>query len=210
MTARRTIAGIAASLLVFSAAACSPQTEPATPAAPPATQQPQTEQPQTEQPQSAEPETNDTASAAPGTPAGSADPETRNAGALQALSTAADAVSGTPYEIDDEDGDQVWEVDVLAGDRKHEVKVSWDGRNVVGQEEDDPDAEDARRLEGAGLSLGQAIERALDEVPGALDDAELDDDNDLAVWKVEIDTPDADGIEVLIKVADGQVVRVDR
>lgn len=205
MTARRTIAAIAAGLLVFSVAACSPQSEPATPAAPPATQQPQTEQPQ-----SAEPEMSETASAAPGTPAGSADPEARNAGALQALSTAADAVSGTPYEIDDEDDDQVWEVDVLVGDRKHEVKVSWDGRNVVGQEEDDADAEDVRRLEGAGLSLAQAIERALDEVPGALDDAELDDDNDRAVWKVEIDTPEADGIEVLIGVTDGQVVRVDR
>lgn len=202
MTTRKTIAGIAASLLVFSVAACSPQDQPATPAAP----APTTDAAQPTEAQATEQST----PAEPGATEGAQEPEAQNAGAIQALSTAADAVSGTPYEIDDEDGDQVWEVDVMVGERTHEVKVSRDGRSVVEQEEDDADAEDVRRLQGAGLSLAQAIERALNEVPGTLDDAELDDDNDVAVWKVEIDTPEQQDIEVLINVADGQVVRVDR
>lgn len=205
MTTPKTIAGIAASLLVFSGvAACSPQDRPATPAGPaPATTAPATG-------------TRATETQAPGqatTPAGSSrtqDAEARNAGALQALSTAADAASGTPYEIDGADDDRVWEVKVLAGERKHEVKVSRDGRSVVGQEQDEADAEDVRRLQGAGLALGQAIERALSEAPGSLKDAELDDDTGVAVWKVEIDTPGKQGVKVLIKVADGQVVRVER
>lgn len=203
MTTRKTIAGIAASLLVFGVAACSPQDQPATPAAPTNATQP-TEEQATEQ------ATEQTTPGQPVATEGAQDPEARNAGAIQALSTAADAVSGTPYEIDDADDDQVWEVDVMVGERTHEVKVSRDGRNVVGQEKDDADDEDVRRLQGAGLSLAQAIERALNEVPGTLDDAELDDDNNQAVWKVEIDTPEKQDVEVLIKVADGQVVRVER
>lgn len=199
MTTRKTIAGIAASLLVFGVAACSPQDEPATPA--PAT---------VPQPTNGSPATEQATPGASGPTQGAQDAEAHNAGALQALATAADAAGGTPYEIDDSDDDQVWEVDVMVGNRSHEVKVSRDGQNVQGQEEDDADADDVRRLQGASLSLGQAIERALSEAPGRLDDAELDDDNDLAVWKVTIDTPDQDDVEVLINVADGQVVRVDR
>ncbi|WP_432560237.1 PepSY domain-containing protein [Granulicoccus sp. GXG6511] len=199
MTIKKSIAAIATSLLVLSAAACTAdEQQPADPAPPPATA-----------PQAPAP-TEETTSGAATTDADDQAPEERNQGALQAIATAADAAGGTPYEIDDSDDDGSWEVDVMVGERSHEVKVSADGQNVVEQEEDDSDGDDRERLGQAGLSMAQAIEAALREVPGTLDDVELDEEDGAPVWEVTIDTPDQDDIEVYIDVRDGNVVKVDR
>lgn len=204
----RSVAGLAAAgALVFALGACAgddtaseqPAADspaPVTPAVPPTAGGPATD-PGTESPT--------TEQAAP------VDAETRNAGALAAIATAEQAAGGTAYEIDDEDDDQTWEVDVMVGDRSVEVKVSGDGQTAQGQtDDDDADSDDKARLDRAQTTLTQGIEAALEEVPGALDDADLDDENNVDVWKVTIDTADNDDVEVYVATDDLRIVKTDR
>lgn len=142
---------------------------------------------------------------------GQASANERNAAALRAIATAESAANGTAYEIDDEDDDQTWEVDVMVGERSVEVKVSADGNTVVSQsDDDDDDADDRARLSRATVPLAQAIEIALREVPGTLDDVELDDEDGRDVWEVKIDTPDNDDVKVYVSITDGAIVKIDR
>ena len=140
-----------------------------------------------------------------------ADDEARNAAAVAAIATAEKAAGGKAYEIDDEDDDQTWEVDVMVGDRSVEVKVSGDGRTVQGQtDDDDADDSDKARLARAKTTLAQGIEAALAEVPGALDDVDLDDENGVDVWKVTVDATDNDDVEVYVATDDLRIVKTDR
>lgn len=129
--------------------------------------------------------------------------------ALQAIDTAEEHAGGTAYEIDDQDEDGTWEVDVRVEDRSVEVTVDQDGVSVVGTEEDDLDDDDRAALDAATTSLQDAIGIAVDEVGGVLDDAELDDDNGTAYWKVELDGTDGgDDIEVRVSLS-GEVLQSD-
>lgn len=212
---RKILATLAISALALTAAGCAETTTTPTPGAegtPPAEGAPATPGAPAGEATPAEGET-----AAPGgeaaTPGGEAaapaDMEQHNANALAAIVAAAESAGGVAYEIDDADGDGQWEVDVQVGNRSHEVTVAADG-TVLGTEESDMDAEDNNRLAQAQITLQQAIERALQEVPGNLDDVELDQENDLDVWEVTIDEPNNDGVEVYIDASSGEVVRVDR
>lgn len=142
---------------------------------------------------------------------GAADAEARNAAALAAIAAAESAAGGKAYEIDDADGDQTWEVDVMVGDKSVEVKVSADGKTVQEQkDDDDADNDDKARLGRSKTTLTQGIEAALKEVPGALDDVDLDDDNNVDVWKVTIDTSDNDDVEVYVATDDLRIVKTER
>lgn len=139
-------------------------------------------------------------------PAPSDDP---TAIALAAIATAEEEAGGTAYEVDDQDDDGTWEVDVRVGDRSVEVTVSADGATVVGTEEDDLDGDDAAGLDAATISLTEAIEAAVAEVGGVLDDAELDEEDGTHAWKITVDGADAgDDVEVLVSVT-GEVLRTD-
>lgn len=208
----RSIAGLAAAgALAFTLAACGGDdstSEPAgdggpvsvTPAAPPTAGGPAT----------------DASTAGATSPGGAtsrsvADDEARNAAAVTAIATAEKAAGGKAYEIDDENDDQSWEVDVMVGDRSVEVKVSGDGRTVQGQtDDDDADDSDKARLARSKTTLVQGIEAALAEVPGALDDVDLDDENGVDVWKVTVDAADNDDVEVYVATDDLRIVKTDR
>lgn len=151
-----------------------------------------------------------TTAAAPSNPASPqatpGDPAEHNAAALRAIATAEQATNGKAHEIDDR-----WEVEVIAGDRSIEVKVSADGNTVASRDDHDTaDDDDRARLGGAQVTLTQAIEAALREVPGSLDDAELDHKDDRDVWEVSIDTPEKRDIEVYVSPQDGSIIKVDR
>lgn len=203
---RRILATLAVSALALTAAACTnDQATPASPASP-AAPPPAATAPATEAPGSM-PAATPAESAMPG---GGATPSDRNAGALRAIATAAQTAGGTAYELDDADDDGQWEVDVLVGDRNHEITVAADGQTVLSREEDDADTEDRNRVQQAQITIEQAIEAALAEVPGNLDDVELDDDNGRAVWEVTVDTSDMQDVEVYVDIVSGDVVRTDR
>ncbi|WP_256839662.1 PepSY domain-containing protein [Ornithinimicrobium faecis] len=127
--------------------------------------------------------------------------------ALVAIGTAEAEAGGTAYEIDDQDDDGTWEVDVRVDDRSVEVTVSEDGTQVVETEDDDLDDEDRAALDASTITLAEAIELAVAEVGGVLDDAELEgeDDGQPHHWEVSVDTDEQDDIEVLVGV-DGEIL----
>ena len=139
-----------------------------------------------------------------------ADAEASNAAALRAITFAAGEAGGTAYGLDDSDLTGTWEVDVLVGDRSHEIEVSEDGTTVEGREEEDADRDDIDRLGRAQVTIEDAIDTALAEVPGTLDDVELDDEDGTDVWEVTIDAADNDDIEVYVDAGSGEILRVDR
>lgn len=128
-----------------------------------------------------------------------------------AIATAEEHAGGTAYELDDQDDNGTWEIDVAVGDRSVEVTVSADGTSVVETEDDDDlDDDDRQALSVATITLEDAILTALAEVPGQLDDAELDDDNGTFAWEITIDVDNDDDVEVYIDVVTGEVLRVER
>lgn len=198
---RRLISLAAISVLALGAVSCAETDQPADPApAPGATQ--------TQVPPTEEPTTSDSTT----TQSPAANDEERNAAALRAIATAEQSQSdGKAYEIDDEGDDDTWEVDVMVGDRSIEVKVSGDGNTVVQtDDDDDADADDRDRLNRAQITLQQAVEAGLAEVPGRFDDAELGDEDDQDVWQISIDEPGLDDTEVYVSPQDGSIIKVDR
>lgn len=190
----------AVSVLALGVVGCAQTEQPAAPSPAPAVTTSQAPDPTTAAP--SEPAT---------TPAPASNVDEHNAAALRAIATAERSENGRAYEIDDEDDDNTWEVDVMVGDRSIEVNVSGDGNTVISRDDDDDaDDDDRARLDRAQISLTQAIEAALAEVPGALDDAELDDEDDRDVWEVSIDVSGDDDVEVYVSTQDASILKVDR
>jgi len=128
--------------------------------------------------------------------------------ALTAIRTAEAEAGGEAYEIDDIDDDGTWEVDVRVGDRSVEVTVDSEGTTVLETEDDDLDGEDRAALDAATVTLTEAIEIAIDEAGGVLDDAELETDDGRQAWEITVDTGEHDDLEVLVSVT-GDVIKVD-
>lgn len=129
--------------------------------------------------------------------------------ALAAIDTAEAETGGVAYEIDDQDDDGTWEVDVRVDDRSVEVTVSADGRTVEGTEDDDLDDDDRAGLDAATITLQEAIEAAVAEAGGVLDDAELKEEDGSHRWEVSLDGTDrGDDVEVLVSVT-GEVLGLD-
>ncbi|ANS78472.1 hypothetical protein SGUI_1076 [Serinicoccus hydrothermalis] len=131
------------------------------------------------------------------------------AAALAAITAAEQETGGTAYGLDDADGNGAWEVDVRVDDRSVEVQVGPDG--TVGRtEDDDLDGDDAAGLDAAQISLGEAVEAALAEVDGRLDDASLEEEDGEHFFEVSVDrTSSGDDVDVLVDVQNGDVVRTD-
>lgn len=130
--------------------------------------------------------------------------------ALAAIQTAETEAGGTAYEIDDQDDDGTWEVDVRVEDHSVEVTVSADGTEVLETEQDDLDGDDRAALDAATITLSEAIELSIAEVGGVLDDAELEDEDDGQPhhWEVSVDTDSRDDIDVLVSVT-GEILGTD-
>lgn len=155
--------------------------------------------------QTGEDDTDQTSDAAPGADAGDL-----TAIALSAIETAEAETGGTAYEIDDQDEDGTWEVEVRVDDRSVEVTVSEDGTAVVSTEDDDLDEDDRAALDAATITLADAIQMGVAEVGGVLDDAELEDEDDGLPhhWEVSVDTEDGRSVEVLVSI-DGEILGTD-
>lgn len=139
---------------------------------------------------------------------GSGDTADITAQALDAIAAAEEASGGVAYEIDDQEDDGSWEVDVAVDDRSVEVTVDANG-TVVRTDDDDLDDDDRAGLAAATITLTEAIELAVAEVGGHLDDAELEEDDGQHYWEVSVDgTDQGDDIEVKVSVT-GQILGID-
>lgn len=121
--------------------------------------------------------------------------------------TAEDEVSGTAYEMDDQDRDGTWEVDVAKDDDTSvEVTVSADGSKVVRTDDRDDtiDDDDRAGLDAAKITVVEAIDAAMKEADGTFDDAELESEGGKHFWEVSLDDADGHDIEVRVDVATGK------
>lgn len=121
---------------------------------------------------------------------------------LDAIEVAEKETDGTAYEVDDQDDDGTWEIDIAKGDRSIEVEVGDDG-SASTDDDDDLDDDDRAGIKAAKITVGDAIEAALEEVDGTFDDAELEEENGTHFWEVTIDAADDDDVEVHVDVIDG-------
>ncbi len=125
--------------------------------------------------------------------------------AAAAVQLAESSVSGSNAVELDWDDDK-WKVTVIAGNQETEFEISADGKTVTDREDDDSD--DAEYVKQVKVSIIDASEIALAEVPGEFDKAELDEEDGKVVWKIEIDDPN--DVEVYVSVDDGKIVKIDR
>ena len=119
-----------------------------------------------------------------------------------AIEAAEQEADGTAYEIDDQDDDETWEVDVAKGKTSSEVQIAADG-TVRGEDDTDLDDDDRAGLAAAKITLVEAIEAALEEADGSLDDAELEEEGGKHFWQVTVDTADRTEVEVRVDVTSG-------
>jgi uncharacterized membrane protein YkoI len=129
--------------------------------------------------------------------------------AIAAIERAEEETGGIAYQIDNEDQDRAWEIDIADGTRQITVIVSGDGSSIVSTSEDAEEVDEADRvaLDTAGITLAEALEAAADEVGGgnAFDDASLEEDDGSRAWQVSFE----DSTEVYVSIEDGSVLRVD-
>ncbi|QBF47193.1 PepSY domain-containing protein [Janibacter limosus] len=121
---------------------------------------------------------------------------------LAAIAAAEKEAGGTAYEVDDQDGDGTWAVDVAKGATSIEVDVAKGGAASAG-EEGDLDSDDRAGLKAATVDLPEAIETALKEVDGTFDGAELEEEGGKHSWKISIDVS-GDDTDVLVDVRTGK------
>lgn len=128
--------------------------------------------------------------------------------ATAAIETAEAENGGTAHHIDWDDNEH-WEIDVV-GDREWEYQVSADGSSVEQTDEDDADSDDQREVEQAEVSLLEALETALEDTPGTIDDAELDEDDGSLHWEVGIYAEgSSDSTDIRIDAQSGDITGSD-
>ena len=116
---------------------------------------------------------------------------------------------GIIVEVDANDDDTTWEVDVVVGEEVKELDVTADGDITETDRESDP--EDVQKAKEAEVTAQQALDTAREGRDGVtLDEMDLDDDNGTLQWEVEFDREDgSDGPEVEIDARSGEVLKVD-
>lgn len=126
--------------------------------------------------------------------------------ALAAVALAESEAGGTAYALD-RDGDG-WEVDVAVDDRQVEVRTDRTGGEVLSTQDDDRlDGDDRAELDAATVTLAGALETAVAELDGEIEDADLDEEGGTLVWQVGIRT-DGGEQEVHVDAETGEVLRV--
>jgi|GEM_PF-4269520 len=128
--------------------------------------------------------------------------------AFTAISTV-EADGGKVVGIDrQDDGAGGYELVVLDGNELFEVEVDASGMNPGQRTKETADAAELDRLKGATVPLADALETARTEVPGKdIDEAEIDDENGVVVWKIELDVDNQGSSEVRIDSASGAVLK---
>ena len=132
-------------------------------------------------------------------------------GSLEAAHAAIDLAEkeiGGKAESIDFDDDKTWDVTVLKGSEEHEVEINAEGTEVLKKEKDDDqaDKEDVDALKITKISLKEALQRALDEQVGTIDDAELESDGNIT-WSVEIyPKGKTDSVDVYVSAMNGEIV----
>lgn len=96
---------------------------------------------------------------------------------------------GIIIDIDREDDRDTYDIDVVVGAEVIELEVDADG--TVREDEREDEDDDVAKAQAATVTAAEAIGEALDQhTDGFLDEAELDEDDGVLRWKVELDDAD--------------------
>lgn len=131
-----------------------------------------------------------------------------NATAFGAIDRAEAQAGGIAFELDrDDDGAGHWEVSVAVGDAEINVYVDLAGAEVLRTESDGTvSREETAALELAQVSMAEAIQIAVDEVDGVVEEVDLDEERGTVAWEVVM----TDDTEVYVDVVTGEVLQVER
>ena len=124
-----------------------------------------------------------------------------------AIATAEATVEGSraiDYDVD-EDDDKI-EVQVVVDDIEHELDLSADGSRVLSEEQDDTlDGDDLAEVREATVPITDAVAAALDQQPGTVEEVELDREDGVLRWEVEIRT-DSGSTDVHVDATTGDII----
>lgn len=127
-----------------------------------------------------------------------------NAAALAGIQTAEAATEGTAFSLDW--SRNRWEIELIAGNRMHEVYLSADGTTITKQEAERAEAEDRGLLARAEVPMADAIATALAAVPDAsVVEVDLDTRRSDLVWEVDT-TVGNDRQRTLVNAVTGELV----
>lgn len=147
-------------------------------------------------------------------PSGSASGSAVNGGQAAALAAVDSALAqhqgGDVVEIDYDRRADKFEVDVIADGNAHRITVDGTGKNVQEDRADGrADEDDVAELQATSVSAKDAIKRVFEHAESeagtkVLDEAALDEDDDVVRWEVELDIDNRDK-EYTVDVQDGSV-----
>ena len=133
------------------------------------------------------------------------------AAALAAVDSAlAQHQGGDVVEIDYDRRADKFEVDLIADGNAHQVTVDGTGKNVQEDRADGrADEDDVAELRAASVGAKDAIKRVFESAESesgtkVLDEASLDEDDDVVRWEVELDIDNRDK-EYTVNVQNGSV-----
>ncbi|MDO5719398.1 MAG: PepSY domain-containing protein [Actinomycetaceae bacterium] len=129
------------------------------------------------------------------------------ANAINAVKAAEAQNGGKLIELDREDSDQVWEIEVIEGEEEVTYYVSADG-SVTEHKRKDADQDDLAKVADA-ISATEAIQKAFDELGGGyLDECELDENNGIIVYEMDFDDENGnDFAEIEIDSRSGDIAK---
>lgn len=133
-----------------------------------------------------------------------ADLSAHNASALTAIATAQAATEGVAFNLDWTRNR--WEVELIAGNRIHEVYLSADGTTITKQESERAEAEDRALLARATVPMADAITTAVATTPDAmLVEADLETRRGDVAWEIHTGSG-ADRQRIFVNAVTGAVM----
>jgi len=133
----------------------------------------------------------------------------------EATKIALEKVPGTvdEVELENEDGLIVYEFEIVGEDgSEQDIEVDAKTGEIVKVEADDDENDDVSQAElakQAKITKEEASEKALEQVPGTVTEVELDDENGLVVYDVEINAEDGTQQSVEVDAKTGKIVNVE-
>lgn len=103
---------------------------------------------------------------------------------------------GIITDVDREDDRTAWDIEVVVGEEVIELEL--DDAGTIREEERENDDDDVAKARAATLTVSDALRQALEQVPaGVVDEAELEEDDGVLEWEIELDDVDGNDLTEL-------------
>ncbi|RAV18451.1 hypothetical protein DQP55_02560 [Mycolicibacterium sp. GF69] len=131
------------------------------------------------------------------------------AAAQEALNSAARAVpNGRPFglEVENRNGRKVFEVKVASDGNEIKVLVGEDGKQVISQNQASAPSDDVTKVQDAQVDAVRAVQAAAErEADATVSEIEIDTENGVLVWEVQLVRPDGSEVQLDVDAQTGAV-----